>query len=150
MIRRPPRSTRTDTLFPYTTLFRSLGGDPRRRRQAPRLARRRVRRGGQRRRQAVHQHGRQPRPAVDPPDRRGSSDRRSPPRPAGGPAAAPRGRALMTPAPLVAGLGALAPRYDVFLLDQFAVLHDRTTAYPGAIDCLEALQASGKIGRAHV
>src|SRR3546814_4952663 len=29
MIRRPPRSTRTDTLFPYTTLFRS----PRRRRK---------------------------------------------------------------------------------------------------------------------
>src|SRR3546814_5590533 len=33
MIRRPPRSTRTDTLFPYTTLFRStsddiLGGTP--------------------------------------------------------------------------------------------------------------------------
>src|SRR3546814_14694539 len=26
MIRRPPRSTRTDTLFPYTTLFRSLLG----------------------------------------------------------------------------------------------------------------------------
>src|SRR3546814_14608476 len=25
MIRRPPRSTRTDTLFPYTTLFRSRG-----------------------------------------------------------------------------------------------------------------------------
>src|SRR3546814_4724817 len=25
MIRPPPRSTRTDTLFPYTTLFRSLG-----------------------------------------------------------------------------------------------------------------------------
>src|SRR3546814_5342875 len=25
MIRRPPRSTRTDTLFPYTTLFRSYG-----------------------------------------------------------------------------------------------------------------------------
>src|SRR3546814_16447279 len=43
MIRRPPRSTRTDTLFPYTTLFRSgvrqdpagqPGGD--RREQAPR------------------------------------------------------------------------------------------------------------------
>src|SRR3546814_11789757 len=35
MIRRPPRSTRTDTLFPYTTLFRSplppdLGQQPRR------------------------------------------------------------------------------------------------------------------------
>src|SRR3546814_2070784 len=27
MIRRPPRSTRTDTLFPYTTLFRSLEFD---------------------------------------------------------------------------------------------------------------------------
>src|SRR3546814_13197841 len=32
MIRRPPRSTRTDTLFPYTTLFRSpcQGASPRR------------------------------------------------------------------------------------------------------------------------
>src|SRR3546814_62674 len=28
MRRRPPRSTRTDTLVPYTTLFRSLGGRP--------------------------------------------------------------------------------------------------------------------------
>src|SRR3546814_14822770 len=28
MIRRPPRSTRTDTLFPYTTLFRSLAVRP--------------------------------------------------------------------------------------------------------------------------
>src|SRR3546814_4861359 len=27
MIRRPPRSTRTDTLFPYTTLFRSVSED---------------------------------------------------------------------------------------------------------------------------
>src|SRR3546814_8209979 len=36
MIRRPPRSTRTDTLFPYTTLFRSIefaGHDPRQRRR---------------------------------------------------------------------------------------------------------------------
>src|SRR3546814_11528767 len=33
MIRRPPRSTRTDTLFPYTTLFRS----PRDRRDRPAL-----------------------------------------------------------------------------------------------------------------
>src|SRR3546814_13294094 len=30
MIRRPPRSTRTDTLFPYTTLFRSSEGKARR------------------------------------------------------------------------------------------------------------------------
>src|SRR3546814_12839770 len=28
MIRRPPRSTRTDTLFPYTTLFRSFEFQP--------------------------------------------------------------------------------------------------------------------------
>src|SRR3546814_2570243 len=39
MIRRPPRSTRTDTLFPYTTLFRStLAGialSRRRRRRSP-------------------------------------------------------------------------------------------------------------------
>src|SRR3546814_11912799 len=28
MIRRPPRSTRTDTLFPYTTLFRSVRVSP--------------------------------------------------------------------------------------------------------------------------
>src|SRR3546814_11709295 len=30
MIRRPPRSTRTDTLFPYTSLFRSIGAVRRR------------------------------------------------------------------------------------------------------------------------
>src|SRR3546814_9191589 len=41
MIRRPPRSTRTDTLFPYTTLFRSDRGGRARRdaRSAHRLAR---------------------------------------------------------------------------------------------------------------
>src|SRR3546814_14450323 len=32
MIRRPPRSTRTDTLFPYTTLFRSDGVEAQRQR----------------------------------------------------------------------------------------------------------------------
>src|SRR3546814_10792290 len=31
MIRRPPRSTRTDTLFPYTTLFRSIDAGQRHR-----------------------------------------------------------------------------------------------------------------------
>src|SRR3546814_5823550 len=45
MIRRPPRSTRTDTLFPYTTLFRSdpppRGGDGRRHHH-PGLQRQRV------------------------------------------------------------------------------------------------------------
>src|SRR3546814_9278287 len=39
MIRRPPRSTRTDTLFPNTTLVRSHGPAPaHRRRREPRLA----------------------------------------------------------------------------------------------------------------
>src|SRR3546814_9807119 len=43
MIRRPPRSTRTDTRVPYTTLFRSLGvkvtHQPQRAERAPGLAR---------------------------------------------------------------------------------------------------------------
>src|SRR3546814_6711086 len=41
MIRRPPRSTRTDTLFPYTPLFRSASSlsksDPSRRNSSPAL-----------------------------------------------------------------------------------------------------------------
>src|SRR3546814_4549525 len=36
MIRRPPRSTRTDALFPYTTLFRSRGRPGLARRPSPR------------------------------------------------------------------------------------------------------------------
>src|SRR3546814_9195954 len=44
MIRRPPRSTRTDTLFPYTTLFRSTpGGAPARPRDRPELLPDRIR-----------------------------------------------------------------------------------------------------------
>src|SRR3546814_16009371 len=39
MIRRPPRSTRTDTLVPYTTLFRSSQHHPRRRQPALYLSR---------------------------------------------------------------------------------------------------------------
>src|SRR3546814_16831598 len=39
MIRRPPRSTRTDTLFPYTTLFRSRSRDHRYRAPVPRTGR---------------------------------------------------------------------------------------------------------------
>src|SRR3546814_18102594 len=37
MIRRPPKSTRTDTPFPYTTLFRSHGRQCRSRQAGPRL-----------------------------------------------------------------------------------------------------------------
>src|SRR3546814_6106523 len=54
MIRRPPRSTPTDTLFPYTTLFRSPGC----RRVAPRLrsfpAQRRTPNAGTARRSEEH------------------------------------------------------------------------------------------------
>src|SRR3546814_3919768 len=64
MIRRPPRSTRTDTLFPYTTLFRSdqpqlsLPGVERRqqharRRGGPGWTRRRASRGPRRRRRSI-------------------------------------------------------------------------------------------------
>src|SRR3546814_4001362 len=53
MIRRPPRSTRTDTLFPYTTLFRSRppGTRPARRGSDGRTA---VRRAGADRRSEEH------------------------------------------------------------------------------------------------
>src|SRR3546814_5654780 len=50
MIRRPPRSTRTDTLFPYTTLFRSRRRHSSRQRRLP--ARRREDRA------AIYRHGR--------------------------------------------------------------------------------------------
>src|SRR3546814_19372334 len=46
MIRRPPRSTRTDTLFPYTTLFRSRGGGHLGRRHGRKLRRVNDDRGG--------------------------------------------------------------------------------------------------------
>src|SRR3546814_13542678 len=55
MIRRPPRSTRTDTLFPYTTLFRSRRQEPRRLRFGTRRRRQR-----QKARPSVAQRGRKP------------------------------------------------------------------------------------------
>src|SRR3546814_3112091 len=69
MIRRPPRSTRTDTLFPYTTLFRSNGaGDGGDHRHA---AGRRRRRGGGHRAEGARHPGHWPqlrhRPAGDGP-----------------------------------------------------------------------------------
>src|SRR3546814_18272689 len=53
MIRRPPRSTRTDTLFPYTTLFRS--GDGRRQRRLIEVDPKTVRREATADAQAVRQ-----------------------------------------------------------------------------------------------
>src|SRR3546814_15807715 len=73
MIRRPPRSTRTDTLFPYTTLFRSrrtCAVRPRRNRKGGILTWGLARSGGRstrkRKGEAHHEHarrGRNPRPS---------------------------------------------------------------------------------------
>src|SRR3546814_8174948 len=59
MIRRPPRSTRTDTLFPYTTLFRSRdGGEIDRRAHRQDIGRRRGRRWPARRGRCNQYRGR--------------------------------------------------------------------------------------------
>jgi HAD superfamily hydrolase (TIGR01459 family) len=42
------------------------------------------------------------------------------------------------------GLGTLAAEFDGLLVDQWGVLHDGVTAYPGARDCLARLAALGK------
>ncbi|MBZ9674346.1 TIGR01459 family HAD-type hydrolase [Mesorhizobium sp. ES1-1] len=42
------------------------------------------------------------------------------------------------------GIAALAERYQVFLLDQFGVLHDGASPYPGAVQALSALKGAGK------
>ncbi|MER9318491.1 TIGR01459 family HAD-type hydrolase [Mesorhizobium sp. M0659] len=42
------------------------------------------------------------------------------------------------------GISQLAERYDVFLLDQFGVLHDGASPYPGAVEALSALKRAGK------
>src|SRR3546814_2047070 len=59
MIRRPPRSTRTDTLFPYTTLFRSQKGkttdEHHSERRIPRLAESQLRDS-----HSVHRRGHRP------------------------------------------------------------------------------------------
>lgn len=44
----------------------------------------------------------------------------------------------------VRGLHELVDMYDVFLLDQFGVIHDGTTAYDGAVDAVSRLQRAGK------
>lgn len=42
------------------------------------------------------------------------------------------------------GLSSLTDLYDGYVVDQFGVLHDGTTAYPGAADALRELRARGK------
>lgn len=45
---------------------------------------------------------------------------------------------------IVAGLGAIADKYDVFLVDQYGVLHNGSEAYVGAVTCFNRLVVSGK------
>src|SRR3546814_5753495 len=54
MIRRPPRSTRTDTLFPYTTLFRS-DGMARRQKNMAAVLQQRIHRNDEKTRQAAYE-----------------------------------------------------------------------------------------------
>lgn len=42
------------------------------------------------------------------------------------------------------GIGPLVERYQVFLLDQFGVLHDGSAPYPGAVAALSELKRAGK------
>ena len=45
----------------------------------------------------------------------------------------------------VDGLSALADRYDAFFIDQFGVMHDGTSAYPGAVEAMTRLTAAGRM-----
>ncbi|TAN49918.1 MAG: TIGR01459 family HAD-type hydrolase [Methylococcaceae bacterium] len=50
-----------------------------------------------------------------------------------------------SPNPRIAtGVAGFAEHYEVFLVDQWGVLHDGQTPFPGAIDCLRRLQTLGK------
>lgn len=42
------------------------------------------------------------------------------------------------------GIGEIAEAFDLFLLDQYGVLHDGQSPFPGAIDCLRHLRDAGK------
>lgn len=42
------------------------------------------------------------------------------------------------------GLAQIEAHYDTYLVDQWGVLHDGQSAYPGAVDCLRRLMAAGK------
>lgn len=45
---------------------------------------------------------------------------------------------------VLSGVRDLAARFDIFVLDQFGVLHDGVAAYPGVIDALANLKRAGK------
>ena len=45
---------------------------------------------------------------------------------------------------LLSGVSLLSSRYEGFILDQWGVLHDGVTAYPGALDCVRRLHEAGR------
>jgi HAD superfamily hydrolase (TIGR01459 family) len=45
---------------------------------------------------------------------------------------------------MLSGLSEIADRYDLFLVDQWGVIHDGETPYPGAIEALRQLRALGR------
>lgn len=45
---------------------------------------------------------------------------------------------------IISGLSAVVDNYDLFLVDQWGVLHDGFTVHPGAIDAMERLKSAGK------
>jgi HAD superfamily hydrolase (TIGR01459 family) len=49
-----------------------------------------------------------------------------------------------TPHSVISGIGALADRYDGFILDVWGVLHNGLEPYPGVLDALGRLRAAGK------
>ena len=50
---------------------------------------------------------------------------------------------MSAPVPLP-GIESLIENFDVFFLDQYGVLHDGAAPYPGALQCLRMIRASGK------
>ena len=50
----------------------------------------------------------------------------------------------MIPIPILPGFGAMADKYDGFILDLWGLIHDGHKAYPGAADSLRRLQDLGK------
>src|SRR4029077_13582319 len=59
-------------------------------------------------------------------------------------ARAPRHRSVIPAMKRIAGLREIAYQFDLFLVDQYGVLHDGVAAYPGAIDGLARLLSFGR------
>jgi HAD superfamily hydrolase (TIGR01450 family) len=51
---------------------------------------------------------------------------------------------MATRSQIVRGIGSLLERYDIFIIDQYGVLHNGISAYPGAVECFNHLIETGK------